>query len=132
MGMGLCVLVGGFGSIDGDEVLHRALTRDLAQPCSGSVQGGLRLIFPWMLSGHVMEQGLILALPADDPLIGGARNQDLTENILPRGSKRKRQMITRYYLDACPHSLLSDPHLSRDDIVGAVLAENGLCSAWSS
>eukprot|EP00971_Amphidinium_carterae_P163990 3251408-Amphidinium_carterae.1 len=79
-----------------------------------------------------MEQGLILALPADDPLLGGARDQDLADNILPCGSKRKRHMITRYYLDACPHSLLSDPHLSQDDIVCAVLAENGLCFAWSS
>eukprot|EP00971_Amphidinium_carterae_P117334 2324278-Amphidinium_carterae.1 len=81
---------------------------------------------------HVMMHGLILALPACDPLIGGARDQELADNVLPCGSKRKRQTITRYYLDANPRSILAEPHLSQDEIVCPVLAENGLCTAWAS
>eukprot|EP00971_Amphidinium_carterae_P325260 6455433-Amphidinium_carterae.1 len=101
MGFGFCVVAGNSArSSVNSEVFQSDMANLVA--CTRDWEGAqqLTLLFPWMFDRHLTELGLMLTPLALDSLAGGARDSaaEMAKHILPRGVKRKRQSVRRYYL----------------------------------
>eukprot|EP00971_Amphidinium_carterae_P117681 2331247-Amphidinium_carterae.1 len=148
MGAGICVITGPRVKVTvGSKVVQESFETLVAQP-SGSTQEGdlgrsIHLIFPWMLGRYVTAQGLELlhAQAQDDQhsvdTVGDTGNREMQSEmesqILPAGTKRKRQFTWWYYLDMQPRTLSLDSTITDPlEVQGLILGYHGLHSSWAS